>query len=1223
MADRYWVGGAGTWNTTNTTNWSTTSGGAGGASVPTSADNVFFDANSGGGAVSASGASNASVCADLTFTGFTGTFTIGNFAFSCYGNLTLANTATYTSTTNGISMLAANKTITSNGATLNATLYINYSGTQLADNLNTSSKTIQLNSGSLTTNNFSVTCGSINVGPSGATLNCGSSTFNLSGTLFGTYSGTLTLNAGTSTFNVSVATAFTTGRGLTYYNVNFTGGSTTTIAFTGANTFNNLSFTANTSGTKSITFDSTNTINGTLSTSGTTAANRIQFGSSVAGTQRTLSVANTPSVTNSNFQDIALTGAASPWTAPLGVWNLGNNSGITFDTTTLYRIGAAGEWNDSTKWSTSSGGSAASVAPGPTNNVIFDTSSGTGTVSFTTQGYCKDITVTATQSIVFSNNGTINIYGSLAFPTGGSFSPPSQLFSYIFYSSAAGNTINFGNKSFAGFAILGGGEYILANNITGYYITVTSGTFRTANYNIGCDQFASSGTGIRAVYLGSSSISCSGSIPWEMTTTTNLTFDAGTSSITLTYTAFVNISFRGGGLNYYNLTTNSYNYSGYSLTISGANTFNNLTINRPNSNGLYSQVVLSANQIVNGTFSSQAANPQRRAMVTTDTVGTSRTITAANVSSLSDVDFYGITGAGTATWSGTRLGNVGSNSGITFDAAKTVYWSLAAGGSFASSNAWATSSGGTPDVNNYPLPQDTVIFDNTGLNTSATVQVDSNGATMGTNLFKMPGIDCSARTNAMTLSWNRGTYLGCKVVMGSGVTNSGTGAAVIGISTPFTSSAITWTAPITVNINGTMSNTDAFTSSSSLTNNGTLTLGANATFTVLALNGTTNLSTYTLFGVSCTLGAASTTNFGTGKISLTGNAATIFTGNATQTVTGTPVIDCTYSGATGTRTISPSTPTESNTISFNVTAGTDTFVITSSQSVKSLDFTGFSGIFTATPKTIYGGLTLSSGMTVASSGTNYITFAGTSGPYTITTNGKTVGLPIAFNGVGGTWILADNFTQGSTVNTNLTNGTLDLNGKTYTAGIIFGTQTGTKNITFNGGTLVCTGTTSAFNNSQPTGFTTTAGTGTGKISMTSASAKTFAGGGSTYNCTLEQAGAGALTITGSNTFNDITNTTQPVSVLFTAGTTNTFNNFSLSGTSGNLVTIGSVTAASHTLSKSSGIVNVSYCTISYSTATGGARWQAYTTNGNVNGGNNSGWKFSAFSGNGLFFGSNF
>lgn len=44
MADRYWVGGTATWDNTAGTKWSTTSGGAGGASVPTSSDNVYFDA---------------------------------------------------------------------------------------------------------------------------------------------------------------------------------------------------------------------------------------------------------------------------------------------------------------------------------------------------------------------------------------------------------------------------------------------------------------------------------------------------------------------------------------------------------------------------------------------------------------------------------------------------------------------------------------------------------------------------------------------------------------------------------------------------------------------------------------------------------------------------------------------------------------------------------------------------------------------------------------------------------------------------------------------------------------------------------------------------------------------------------------------------------------------------------------------------------------------------
>ena len=52
MADRYWVGGTGTWN--DTAKWSASSGGGSGASVPTSTDNVFFDANSASGSFTVS-----------------------------------------------------------------------------------------------------------------------------------------------------------------------------------------------------------------------------------------------------------------------------------------------------------------------------------------------------------------------------------------------------------------------------------------------------------------------------------------------------------------------------------------------------------------------------------------------------------------------------------------------------------------------------------------------------------------------------------------------------------------------------------------------------------------------------------------------------------------------------------------------------------------------------------------------------------------------------------------------------------------------------------------------------------------------------------------------------------------------------------------------------------------------------------------------------------------
>jgi hypothetical protein len=407
-----------------------------------------------------------------------------------------------------------------------------------------------------------------------------------------------------------------------------------------------------------------------------------------------------------------------------------------------------------------------------------------------------------------------------------------------------------------------------------------------------------------------------------------------------------------------------------------------------------------------------------------------------------------------------------------------------------------------------------------------------------------------------------------------------------------------------------------------------MTVGSTRTTTLT--NGTLDLNNLTL-----TTGLFSSSNsntrtiaFGaTGQITLTGNAATVWLTSTTTnfSYTGTFLVVSNYAGGGSTRTftlgalaVDFKSGSAVGGISFG-TAGTD-IVSVSGTAIKDLDTSGFTGTFANAVRSLTGNLTIGSGTTVAS-GTGVTTFAGTTGTQQITSNGKTLDFPITFDGVGGTFRLQDAMTLGSTRTMTLTNGTLNLNGKTCTVGTRFTTATGTKNLTFNGGTLVCpNANTTSFNNAQPTNFTTTAGTGTGTISMTAATAKTFVGGGSTYNCTLNQGGAGALTITGSNTFDNITNTVQPASVLFTAGTTSTFlSGFSLSGTAGNLITIGSDTAASHTLSKASGTVSVSFCSISYSSATGGAIWRALTANGNVDGGNNTGWIFSTGSGNFLMF----
>lgn len=58
MANRYWVGGTGNWSDA-TNHWSDSSNGTPNASfLPTSSDNVYFDANSGSGTCTIDATSN-------------------------------------------------------------------------------------------------------------------------------------------------------------------------------------------------------------------------------------------------------------------------------------------------------------------------------------------------------------------------------------------------------------------------------------------------------------------------------------------------------------------------------------------------------------------------------------------------------------------------------------------------------------------------------------------------------------------------------------------------------------------------------------------------------------------------------------------------------------------------------------------------------------------------------------------------------------------------------------------------------------------------------------------------------------------------------------------------------------------------------------------------------------------------------------------------------------
>ncbi len=83
MANRYWVGGSGTWDTLSVLNWSTTSGGVAGATPPGVADVAIFDANSGAGTITLG--ATVSVFR-VIWTGYTGSFNPFTFEINCVGD---------------------------------------------------------------------------------------------------------------------------------------------------------------------------------------------------------------------------------------------------------------------------------------------------------------------------------------------------------------------------------------------------------------------------------------------------------------------------------------------------------------------------------------------------------------------------------------------------------------------------------------------------------------------------------------------------------------------------------------------------------------------------------------------------------------------------------------------------------------------------------------------------------------------------------------------------------------------------------------------------------------------------------------------------------------------------------------------------------------------------------------------------------------------------------
>lgn len=718
---------------------------------------------------------------------------------------------------------------------------------------------------------------------------------------------------------------------------------------------------------------------------------------------------------------------------------------------TRYWVGGSGNWSDATNhWSDGSGGSpGAGFLPTSADDVVFDAASnvGTGTFTVTVDGtsaspsICKSFStggaggaLDGAMTLSLGATAYLDCYGSLTLPATNLTWTSSAGSRLTFKSTTTGNTITTNGVSLSNTRVDFngvGGEWTLGSAFTSSSaaIVLSAGSVLTANYNITSGSLETTGTDTKSYTLGSSTLTLSLQNSVNIAGS-NITLDAGTSQINCTPASAI---FFGGGKTFYNVSFTSTTAGSPSITDS--NTFNNLSFTTPSSG--IRRATFGANQTINNTLTLGAANTAvRRITARSDIVGTQRTLTAATVATLADVDFQDIKAAGvSAPWSGTRIGDCGNNTNITVTAAGNKYWYSAtgAGGNWSAAQ-WETSSGGTsPSVNNFPLPQDTVKFQDTGLNSGNTITIDA--------AWNLPAIDGSARTAAMTLasSTNAPTIFG-DITLVAAMTITGTGSwkfSKQGTQNVTTNGvSVTW--PVAVeNATGSVKALDNWTISNTLT----LTTGS------IDVNGKT--ITATTFNTNNT--NTRSIAFGIGKIALTGNNATVVNmPNLTGfSYTGTPLFDCTYSGSTGTRTIDcgRTARSEATVPSFKVSAGSDTVTTTSTFYCKSLDLSGFAGTLSAAIRNIYGNLTVGAS-TVWTATTSSTSFVATSGTQEITSNGVTIDCPITINASGATIKLIDNVTIGSTRTLTFTAGTIDLNAKTLTAGLFASTGTTTRAITF-------------------------------------------------------------------------------------------------------------------------------------------------------------------------------
>lgn len=777
------------WNLAGTQNWSATgwAPGSGGTpdinQFPLAQDTAVFDNAGSIGTVTINTAWNIGTM-DASARTSGGSLSTSTNNPVVYGNWLWGTLSSSSQTGSYTFSKRGTQTITSAGTLFGSSIIIDsVSGTvQLADAISTNiARTITLTSGTFDAATYNVTIGLFAL--TGGTLRMGSGTWTLGGTgtiwNMGTPTAFYKGAADIVTSNASTTARTFAGNGLSYNKLTIgpaTGISTLTIS--GNNQFTELASTKTVAHT--IALGTTTQTFGKWTVTGT-AGNVVTL--TGTGTSHSLVGACTTGIDYLAMGSIGFA-ATSP-----GEFYAGANSTATAAVapvyltakpadSTRYWVGGTGNWSDTARWSTSSGGASGASVPRSHDDVVFDSASNatayTATVNAVTGGIrMKALTIAGPASgnvTLAGSTAMVGIHGNVTLPATGL--TRTYTGAMTLSSNSTGLTFTTNGVTLSSIIDVNGVDcgWSLGSalNMGNADLRVINGSFDAATYNVTSGGFVSDNGNSRAYILSSGTHTLSGSgstinFGTAETNRANLTVTANTSQINLSNS---NPGITGNNQTFYNVAFTSVGTG--TVTINGTNSFNNLSFTGITSAGL-KVISVTANQTVTGTLTfSAGTDATMRHFVQSNTIGTTRTITAAAVS-MTDVDFRDVTIAGAAApASGTRIGDCKGNSGITFTAAANKYWNLAAGGNWGGAIGWATSSGGTPAINNFPLAQDTCFFEATGLNSGATVTVNQS--------YNIGTINMSARTaNTMTLAQGSiASFVYGNWINGTGVTFTGT-----------------------------------------------------------------------------------------------------------------------------------------------------------------------------------------------------------------------------------------------------------------------------------------------------------------------------------------------------------------------------------------------------------------------------------------------------------------